>query len=63
MRPITITIDDNSLYINGRPVQRMEPGEQVTIGDGKTEYRFIVYRKIDKDRKIIKLADRKGARP
>ena len=62
---ITITIDDNTLYVNGKLMQRIEPGEQLTIGgNDRVEYRFIVYRKLSKqDKKIIKLADRKEAQP
>lgn len=62
---ITITIDDNTLYVNGKLMQHIEPGEQLTIGgNDRVEYRFIVYRKLSKqDKKIIKLADRKEAQP
>lgn len=62
---ITITIDDNTLYVNGKLMQRIEPGEQLTIGgNDRIEYKFIVYRKLGKqDKKIIKLADRKEAQP
>jgi hypothetical protein len=59
---VTVAIDDGSLYINGKLAQRMELGEQITIDGAKSEYRVIVYRKINKDKKIIKLADRKEAR-
>jgi hypothetical protein len=56
---VTITIADNTLYANGRALQRMEPGEQVTLDSEQAEYKIIVYRKLDKrDRKIIRLAKR-----
>jgi len=60
---LTITIDDNNLYINGKLAQRIEPGEQLSIGGGRAEYTVIVYRKIDKDKKIIKLVRLQGGKP
>lgn len=60
---LTVAIYDNALYINGKLAQRVEVGEQITIGGPKSEYAITVYRKIDKDKKIIRLADRKEAQP
>ena len=61
---ITITIDNDTLYVNGKLAQRIEPGEQLTIGgNDRVEYKIIVYRKLGRDKKIIKLADRKETHP